>query len=152
MSENKFNAYINSIERLFRSGDSKASEKLEETSNIRLIQNLIMAIGLDDLVAVGELLAENVSLEILGPAEMPFIRKAKGREQMLEVIKQNFGAVQDQRPNISAVIAQGDTVVVMLEEEGEVRTTGMRYRVKGLQRFVIRDGKVELVEELFLRA
>jgi ketosteroid isomerase-like protein len=151
MSENRFNDYINSIERLFQSGDSKAIEKLEEAANVRLLQNLIRAIGLDDLVTVSELLAENVRLEILGPAEIPFIRNAKGQEQMLEVIKQNFGAVQEQILNLNAVIAQGDTVVVMMDEEGKVQATGERYKIKGLQRFVMRDGKVELVEELFLR-
>ncbi len=70
---------------------------------------------------------------------------------MLEAIKRNFGAVQDQRPRIEAVIAQGDTVVVMLEEEGEVRATGKRYMIKGMQRFIIREKKLELVEELFLQ-
>ena len=149
MSESKFDSYVNSIDGLFRPGDSKANEKLEEASNVRLIQNIIIAIGRDDLTAVGEMLAEDVRLEILGADELPFIREAKGRVQMLEATKQNFGAVQDQRPNIEAVIAQGDTVIVMLEEEGEVRETGKKYRIKGMQRFVIRGGKVELVEEQF---
>lgn len=151
MSDSKFDSYINSIEDLFRSGDSKVNEKLEEASNVRLIQSLIMAIGRDDLTAVGEMLADEVRLEILGPDELPFIREAKGRAQMLEAIKENFGAVQDQRPSIEGVIAQGDTVIVMLEEEGKVRATGKRYKIKGMQRFIIREGKVELVEEIFLR-
>ena len=150
MSEPKFNSYINSIERLFRSGDSKADEKLEEASNVRLIQTLITAIGRDDLTTVGEMLAKDVRLEILGPDELPFIREANGRAEMLEAIRQNFGAVQDQRPRIESVIAQGETVIVMLEEEGEVRATGKRYRIKGMQRFIIREMKVELVEELFV--
>ena len=151
MSKSKFDSYINSIEVLFRSGDPKANEKVEEASNIQLIQNLIMAIGRDDLTAVGEMLADDVRLEILGPDELPFIRKAKGRAQMLEAIQKNFGAVQDQRPMIEAVIAQGDTVIVMMGEEGEVRATGKRYRIKGMQRFIIQEEKVELVEELFMQ-
>ena len=32
---------------------------------------------------------------------------------MIEAIKQNFGALQNQRPSIEAVIAQGDTVIVI---------------------------------------
>ena len=59
--------------------------------------------------------------------------------------------MQDQKPRIEAVIAQGDTVIVMLKEEGEVRATGKRYMIKGMQRFIIREGKVELVEEIFLQ-
>ena len=149
MSESKFDSYVNSIEALFRSGDSKAEQKLEEASNVRLIKNLIKAIGCDDLTEVEGMLAEGVRLEILGTDELPFIREAKGRVQMIEAIKQNFGALKDQRPRIEGVIAQGDTVIVMLEEEGEIRESGKRYRIRGMQRFVIREGKVELVEEQF---
>ena len=150
MSESKFDSYVNSIEALFRSGDSKAEEKLEETSNVRLIKNLIMAIGRDDLTEVGEMLADEVRLEIIGADELLFIREAKGRIQMIEAIKQNFGALKDQKPSIEAVIAQGDTVIAMLEEEGEIRASGKRYKIKGMQRFVIREEKVELVEELLV--
>ena len=149
MSESKFDSYVDSIEDLFRSGDARADEKLEEASNVRLIQNIIIAIGREDLTAVGEMLADDVRLEILGADELPFIREAKGRLQMIEAIKENFGAVGDQRPSIEAVIAQGDTVIVMLEEEGKVRATGKKYRIKGMQRFVIQGGEVELVEERF---
>ena len=39
-------------------------------------------------------------------------------------------------------------MIVKLEEEGEIRASGKRYRIKGMQRFVIREGKVELVEEV----
>ena len=152
MSENKFDSSINAIEDLFRSGDSKADEKLEEAANTQLIKDIIAAIGRDDLTAVGEMLAEDVRLEILGADELPLIREAKGRAHVLEALKKNFGAVQDQKPNIQAIIAQGDTVVLMLEEEGVIRATGMRYRIKGMQRFVIRDGKVEFVEEQLVQA
>lgn len=109
----------------------------------------MIAIGRDDLTSVGEMLAEDVRLEILGADELPFIREAKGRAQVIEAIKQNFGAVEDQRLSIEAVIAQGDTVIVMMEEEGKVLATGKKYRIKGMQRFVIQGGKVEVVEEQF---
>ena len=152
MSENKFTSPINAIEDLFRSGDPKAGEKLEEAANTRLIKDIIAAIGRDDLTAAGEMLADDVRLEILGADELPLVREAKGRAQVLEAVKENFGAVQDQNPSIQAIIAQGDTVVLTLEEEGVIRATGKRYRIKGMQRFVIRDGKVELVEEQLVRA
>lgn len=151
MSEPKFNSYVDSIVGLFRSGDSRANEKLEEAANVWLIQNLVTAIGHDDLTAAGDMLSEDVRFEILGADEFPFVRSAKGRAQMLEAIRWNFGLLQDQRPNVEAVIAQGDTVIVMLKEEGKVRATGKGYTVKGIQRFIIRENKVELVEELFLQ-
>jgi ketosteroid isomerase-like protein len=152
MDEPKFHSYTTALEQLFRAGDLKADDKLEEGANVRLIQNLIMAIGRDDLAAVGEMLADDVRLEILGADDPPFIRQAFGQQEMLEAVKQNFAAVQEQVPTIEAVIAQGDTVVIMLNEEGVVRATGKPYSIKGMQRFVIRQEKVELVQELFVQA
>jgi ketosteroid isomerase-like protein len=148
MSDSKFASYTERIEGLFRAGDSNSSEKRAEAANIQLIQELTTAIGRNDLSAVGGMLAEDIKFEILGADEFPFIRVAHGREHVLEAIKQNFGALQDQRPTIEAVIAQGDTVMVVLTEEGIIRATGRAYRLKGTQRFVIRAGKVELVEDL----
>jgi ketosteroid isomerase-like protein len=152
MSEPKFHSYTTALEQLFRAGDLKADDKLEEGANVRLIQSLIMAIGRDDLAAVGEMLAKDVRLEILGADDPPFIREANGQTEMLETIRQNFAAVQEQVPNIEAVIAQGDTVIIMLNEEGVVRATGKRYSIKGMQRFIIHHQKVELVQELFVSA
>jgi ketosteroid isomerase-like protein len=152
MSEPRFQSYISALEQLFRAGDLKADDKAEEGANVRLIHNLMMAIGRDELAAVGEMLAEDVRLEILGADDPPFIRQANGRAEMLEAIRQNFAAVQDQVPNVEAVIAQGDTVVIMLNEAGVVRATGKPYSIKGMQRFIIREAKVELVQEILVQA
>ena len=150
MSEPKFASYINSLETLFRSGDGKADEKPAEAANIRLIQTLITAIGRNDLAAVADLLTDDVRLEIDGGNNLFPIRTAQGCGPMLEAIKQNFGAVQNQQSNIQAVVAQGDTVIVLMGEAGEVVATGAPYRLKGMQRFLMREGKVALVEELIL--
>jgi ketosteroid isomerase-like protein len=147
MSEAKFDSYTSSLEYLFRCGDPKAAEKHEEASNVRLIQNIVAAIGRDDLALVSEMLAEDVKLEIRGADKLPFIRYANGREQMLDAIIVNFSSLQNQKPVVESVIAQGDTVIVTMEEEGEVRATGKKYRIKCVQRFVIKDGKVALLEE-----
>ena len=147
MSEAKFDSYTNSLEYLFRCGDLKAAEKHEEASNVRLIKNIVAAIGRDDLALVSEMLAEDVRLEIRGTDKLPFIRNAKGREQMLDAIIVNFSSLQNQRPIVESVVAQGDTVIITMEEEGEVRATGMKYRIKCVQRFVIKEGKVALLEE-----
>lgn len=147
MSEAKFDSYTKSLEYLFRCGDAKAAEKHEETSNVRLIQNLVAAIGRDDLALVSEMLAEDVRLEIQGTDKLPLIHHAEGREQMLDAIIVNFSSLQNQKPIVESVTAQGDTVTVTMEEEGEVRATGKKYRIKCVQRFVIKEGKLAFLEE-----
>jgi ketosteroid isomerase-like protein len=146
MSEPKFVSFVDSIEPVFRSGDTRADEKQNEAANVRLIKGFITAIGRNDLAAAEGMMADNVTLEILGVDELPFIRKARGQAGLLEAIRQNYGALKDQRPNIEAVIAQGDTVIFILREEGEIQASGQKYRIKGFQRFVIREGKIESME------
>lgn len=147
MSDSKFDSYTGALEYLFRSGDLRAAEKKEEISNIQLIQSLVAAIGRDDLALVSEMLTEDVVLIIRGVDKLPFIRDAKGREHMLDAIMVNFASVQNQRLTVESVTAQGDTVIIAMVEEGEIRATGETYLITGTQRFVIKDGKVAFLEE-----
>ena len=152
MADSGFDTYLTSLDDLFRFGDSRSDEKQEEASNIRLIQDVVAAIGRGDLAAVSQMLAEDVRLDIRGADELPFVRSANGRDEVLAAVRQNFSTVGDQRPSIEAVVAQGDTVVVISTEEGTVGATGAPYRIQGLQRYVCREGKIQLVHELLLPA
>src|SRR5688500_12479872 len=100
MSDPTFITYTTSLEALFRDGDPKAQEKLEEASNVQLIQDVILAIGRNELAAVGEFLTDDVELDIRTSVDLPFIRAAKGKEQFLEAVRQNFGELRDQQPTI----------------------------------------------------
>lgn len=148
MTDPGFTSYTSTLETLFRHGDSRADQKAEELANIRLIQDAVLAIGRNDMEALREMLADDVRLDIRAPENLSFASQAVGREQFLEAVKRNFGEVQNQRPGIEAVVAQGDTVVVMSREEGEIRRTGEPYRIDCVQRFVCRDGKIALIHEV----
>jgi ketosteroid isomerase-like protein len=148
MTDPGFATYTSSLETLFRDGDPRCEQKAEELANIRLIQDAVLAIGRNDMEALEEVLADDVRLDIRAPENLSFVSQAAGREQVLEAVKRNFGEVQNQRPAIEAVVAQGDTVVVMSREEGEVKGTGEPYRIDCVQRFVCRDGKIALIHEL----
>lgn len=150
MVEPGFHTYNASLDYLFRIGDLRANDKVEEAANIQLIQQAVMAIGRLDAVALGELLADDVRLEIRGAEEFPFVRNSSGRAEVLDAIWKNFAAVQDQRPRLESVVAQGNTVMVISTEEGIIRETGKAYRIEGVQRFVCRDGKIVLVHEILV--
>jgi ketosteroid isomerase-like protein len=152
MSDPTFKTYTASLEDFFRDGDLKAQEKVEEAANVRLIQELMLAIGRNDLAASGDLLTDDVELDIRTSVDLPFIQRAKGKEQFLDAVRQNFDELQDQQPNIEAVIAQGNTVIILAQEQGELRKTSTRYHVQGMHRYVFREGKMALVHELILPA
>ena len=152
MSDPTFRTYTATLEDYFRDGDLKAHEKADEASNVRLIQELMLAIGRNDPAALGELLTDDVELDIRTSADLPFIRSAKGKGAFLEAVWKNFGELQDQQPNITSVIAQGDTVIILAQEQGELRKTSERYQVQGMHRYVFREGKIALVQELILPA
>jgi len=152
MSGQEFDGYSESLHEGFRQGDSRVHEKEQEEANVRLLQDVALAIGRDDLAAVGELFSDDIQLEIRSPRELPFIRSASGKEGVLTAIRHNFGEVRDQRPTIEAVVAQGNTVVVLSREEGIIRASGERYDVHVMHRYVCRGGKVTLVQELIAPA
>jgi ketosteroid isomerase-like protein len=56
--------------------------------------------------------------------------------------------VEDQRPEIRSVTAQGDTVVVIAHERGRVRETGSPYALHWVQLFQFRDGRIARVLEV----
>ena len=152
MTEPKFGTYTESLHAAFRQGDAAADAKQEEAANIQLIENVVLAVGRGDLDAVGELLVDDIRLEIHSAQTMPFIHSADGKLDFLNAVRHNFGELRSQRPIIEAVVAQGDTVVVVSREEGELRATGAHYEVHGVHRYVCRDGKIALVQEFLVPA
>jgi len=101
---------------------------------------------------VGELLTDDVRLEIHSDQALPFIHSADGKRDFLNAVRHNFGELQSQRPIIEAVVAQGDTVVVVSREEGELREGGACYEIHVMHRYVCRDGKIALVQEFLVPA
>lgn len=152
MTEPKFGNYIASLHGGFRQGDAAADAKQEEAANIQLIEKVVLAIGRGDFDAMGELLVDDIRLEIHSAQTLPFIHSADGKRDFLNAVRHNFGTLRSQRPIIEAVVAQGDTVVVVSREEGELRESGAHYEVHVMHRYVCRDGKMALVQEFLVPA
>jgi ketosteroid isomerase-like protein len=144
--------YANTIESFFRTGDADAEHKPEELANVRLVQDAVVRIGLGKLDALAELLTDDVRLEINAPEDFVFDRSATGTQGVIAALEKNFAMVKDQRPRIEAVIAQGDTVVVVFRDEGVLIRTGESYSVEGMHRFVCRDGRIAFLQELAVRS
>ena len=85
---------------------------------------------------------DDVELDIFAPPQFPWIRRARGLEEYRQAVQQNFSAVEDQRPEITSVTADGDDIVVIGREQGRIRATSAGYDVRFVQRFKFIEGKL----------
>jgi ketosteroid isomerase-like protein len=140
--------FIDRIALAFREGDPEVHSKRAEAQNIQLLQEQYRAIARGDFGAALDLLAEDVEFEITGPPAVPFLGRWRGRAEVGEAIGRNFAMVEDQEPEVHAVVAQGDTVIVVARERGRVRASGRPYELHWVQLFTYRDGKAVRIREI----
>jgi ketosteroid isomerase-like protein len=50
--------------------------------------------------------------------------------------------IEDQKPEILSLVAQGDQVAVVARERGQVKATGAHYDIRWLQLFTFHGGKI----------
>ena len=132
----------------FQADDPDVASKHREASHLRCLQILYHAIARGAFEESLLLTTEDFTLEIYGPQSSPFNGKWQGREEVLQAMQRNFGMVEDQRPQIQSVVAQGDIVIITAHERGRIRATGKPYEVQWMQEFRFADGKVSGVREL----
>jgi hypothetical protein len=89
--------FIDSIPAAFREGDGNADAKLEEAENVRLVERVYRIIASDDVTALGDVLADDAGLEIIGPPGVPFVGNYQGRGQVIETTRKNFSQVRNLR-------------------------------------------------------
>jgi uncharacterized protein len=131
----------------FLKGDADAASKQTEVAHLRLLQEMFQAIGQGDWQAFADMLHDDVELQIDCVPSLPMRGKWRGRAQVGEAVKRNFAMLEQQRPELEAVVAQGDTVVVLGRERGNMRGAGT-YTVRWMQMHTFRDGKCHRVYEM----
>lgn len=99
-----------------------------------------------DFNSFGEHLADDVQLHIcgLGPLDGTW----RGRNDVLAATRRNFAEVADQKPEVVSMIAQGDSVAVLLRESGIFKSSGRPYGVRGVQWFTFAGGKISRIDEI----
>ncbi len=148
MSQPQFPFAPESLVEEFRKRDPFAGTKTDEQRNIETVQRLLTALSGGDLEGFAQEIDPEMELDIHCPDFFPWIRHAKGTEEVLAAVRQNFGVLAEQVPVVTSVVAQGDTVDIHAEETGLIHTTGTRYRISGLLQYKLRDGKVVHVREI----
>jgi uncharacterized protein len=148
MSEAIYSEFTDNIKTAFYEGDTRVDTKAEEAENVRQVQEVFRALIAKDFAGLSDLLAEDVTLEIIGSPTTPLTGHTHGRQQVLEATRNNLDVVEEQRPEVEAVIAQGNTVVVVGKEQGRFRPTGREYTLHWVYIYKFKDGKIVSVREL----
>jgi ketosteroid isomerase-like protein len=141
--------FLDNIHRTFREEDPDVLIKHREEDHVRLIEKLFRHIAQGNLTGVNELLADDVEFELAGACDSPFIKNARGREAVLQALQHNFGQLDNQQPELLAIVAQGNMVMILGREQGKIRSTGRTYDLHWTHWFTLRDGKVRRLFEMF---
>jgi ketosteroid isomerase-like protein len=134
--------FIAGVRPAFEADDAQATEKQRESRNVAQIATLYQAIERSDLAAFSNALAEDVELELVGPPDSPLTGHWRGKEEVLAGSARNYARLEDQRPELIAVVAQGDQVSVIGREQGRIRATGREYVIPWMHLFTFRDGRI----------
>ena len=140
--------FIDSIPTAFREGDANAMAKQEESDNVLLVEKVYRTIAGGDFASLRDYLADEVTLEIIGPTDAPFTGLYQGCNQVIEATRQNFSLLEGQRPEILSVVAQGNTVIVVGRESGRFQPTGREYEVHWMHQYTFSNRKVARIREL----
>jgi hypothetical protein len=136
----------------FAEGDREAPSKSLEKRNVAAVKAMVEAVARDDYDALSRVVADGVRLQILAPPDVPFIRNAEGAPAFLDAVRRNFAMLEDQKPVVLSIVAQGDAVVCIVREQGRYVEDGRGYDLHAVQEFVFREGKLARIFEICARS
>ncbi len=132
----------------FAQGDLDPRSKGVEMRNVAAVKAMVEAVARDDYEAFSRLVSDSVKLSILAPPDVPFIRNAEGAPAFLETVRRNFAMLVEQTPMLLSIVAQGDTVVCIVREQGRYAENGRPYDLHAAQEFVFHEGKLVRILEI----
>ena len=122
----------------------------EADANQHVVHSAYDAIVRGDFEAFGNLLADDVELDIRGSGSMDGVWR--GRKNVVEAARRNFAQLADQKPEIESMASQGDAIAVLFRETGVFKNEGRDYRFRVVQWFTFREGKIERIDEVVAAA
>ena len=137
---------------VFAEGDREAESKSLEKHNVAAVKAMVEAVARDDYDALSRAVADDVTLRILAPPDVPFIRSADGAPAFIDAVRRNFAMLEEQKPVALSIVAQGDSVVCIVREQGRYVEDHRPYDMHAVQEFLFREGKLARIFELCARS
>ncbi len=141
MTEMSVLNFIGRMDHAFRDGDPLVDSKAIEAENVAHVRRQFEAITRGDFAAFAESLADDVEMEIHAGPDVPFRSRCRGKRAVADQVRTNFGFVEEQRPEIHGLCAQGDMVVLFGSERGRYRSDGPEYQLAFVQVHTVRGGR-----------
>jgi ketosteroid isomerase-like protein len=139
---------LQSVVDAFHRGDPDVQRKDAERANVmRLADEMYAAYLRADLDAILAGMTDDVEWQVVGPPAIPFAGSVQGREAVRQLLSKGFETLEEQRPEVLDVIAQGDTVMVLARETGRFKPTGKTYDLHWVQVFTFRGDKLAKFRE-----
>lgn len=140
MHPDSVRSFMSSLGSALAANDNAAAQKRTEQENVDHLRALYGALlSQGDLT---EMFTDDVELEIAGPADAFLTGTWKGRDNALAAAARNFARLEDQRPEIVSLVAQGEEVAVIAREKGRLKDTGREYDIRWVQLYTFRGGKI----------
>ncbi len=134
--------FATDLEHRFQENDATVTSKTAEQDNVSYTKAMYQAVSQGDYDAFCNALDKDVEMEFAGHPASPIVGRWKGREAVCAATAANFALLEDQRPIVHNVIAQGDCVAIIASESGRVRATGREYSCPWLHLFTWQKGKI----------
>ena len=115
---------------------------MAEEDNTRVVRENYAAVGSRDIVALLNLLTEDVDWNMAGPRTIPYAGARRGREQVAEFFALLWQMLEFQQFEPREFIAQGNTVVVLGYERSLVKPTNRIFEQDWAHVYTVRDGRI----------
>lgn len=126
----------------FHAGDARAGDKATEAAHVRCLAAFYGAIGRGDFEAALASLADAPSFAMYAGGPQPFRMSGRGRVEVADGIRRNFGVITFERVDIESLVAQGDLVLVVLRQRGHWRHNGEEFDDRGVLEFGFAEGRI----------
>jgi ketosteroid isomerase-like protein len=115
------------------------------SSSIAIVQAVYAVLAVGPLDSVGVFLADDVEFE-LHDATNTMNGSWSGRGSVLAAMVANFAKVDQQKPVVKGMLADGNTVAVLLSETGVMKASGQPYSATAVHWFTIEASSVRRIE------
>jgi len=147
MSTIDFERYIHRLGEAFAEDDPAVAAKAEEEANVRRLQAQIQALAQGDVAAFRDSVTDDIEFEVVGPPDVPFLGRWRGRDEVARAVAHNFSLLEQQQSEVQSVVAQGAVVVLVGREKGRYRADQREYDLSYVQVHTFRNGRTARIRE-----